>query len=152
MAYDEGLAERIRETLADVHGVSERRMFGGIAFMLQGHMFVGLVGSTLMARVGPDQYAQALRRPHVREMDFTGRPLKGYVYVDEAGTAEDEDLAKWVGACRGFVATLPHKAPKAARPGKLGKNYLAKGAKGAKGAKKTKKKVENGAKKEGRGK
>ena len=112
MAFDEGLAERIREALLDVRGISERRMFGGLAFMLHGHMFVGLVGGTLMARVGPDEYATALRRPHVREMDFTGRPLKGYVYVDETGTAEDADLATWVAACRRYVETLPPKAPK----------------------------------------
>jgi len=115
MAFDEGLAERIRDTLADVRGVSERRMFGGLAFMLHGNMFVGVVGSTLMARVGPIQHPSALGRPHVREMDFTGRPMKGYVYVDEAGTAEDADLAAWVGACRGYVATLPSKPVKAAR-------------------------------------
>jgi len=112
MAYDEGLAERIRETLADAHGVSERRMFGGLAFMLHGNMFVGIVGSTLMARVGPEQSATALRRAHVREMDFTGRPMKGYVYVDESGTAEDADLSMWVDACRRHVATLPRKASK----------------------------------------
>lgn len=115
MPFDEGLAERIREALADVRGVSERRMFGGIAFMLHGNMFAGVVGSTLMARVGPDRYAQALRRPHAREMDFTGRPLTGYVYVDEDGTAEDEDLTSWVAACRGYAATLPRKKSKAPR-------------------------------------
>ena len=112
MAFDEGLAERIRDTLVDVRGVSERKMFGGLAFMLHGNMFIGVVGGTLMARVGPAQHAEALRRPHVREMDFTGRPMKGYVYVDEAGTAEDADLVAWVGACRGHVATLPAKPTK----------------------------------------
>jgi TfoX/Sxy family transcriptional regulator of competence genes len=115
MAFDEGLAERIRDTLADIRGVSERRMFGGLAFMLHGNMFVGVVGSTLMARVGPDGYSAALRRPHAREMDFTGRPMKGYVYVDEAGTAEDADLAAWVAACRGYAATLRSKPVKTAR-------------------------------------
>jgi TfoX/Sxy family transcriptional regulator of competence genes len=115
MAYDEGLAERIRETLVDAHGISERRMFGGLAFLLHGNMFVGVLGSTLMARVGPDQYAAALRKPHAREMDFTGRPMKGYVYVDESGTAEDADLAAWVVACRGYAATLPRKLAKAPR-------------------------------------
>jgi TfoX/Sxy family transcriptional regulator of competence genes len=112
MAFDEGLAERIRETLTDAHGVSERRMFGGLAFLLHGNMFVGVVGSTLMARVGPDNYAAALRRQHAREMDFTGRPMKGYVYVDEAGTADDAALASWVALCRAFAATLPRKPAK----------------------------------------
>jgi TfoX/Sxy family transcriptional regulator of competence genes len=115
MAFDEGLAERIRDALIDVRGVGERRMFGGLAFMLRGNMFVGVVESTLMARVGPDGYAAALRRPHAREMDFTGRPMKGYVYVDEAGTAEDEALAAWVAMCRDYALTLPGKTtrPKA---------------------------------------
>lgn len=115
MAFDEGLVERIRDTLADVRGVTERKMFGGVAFMLHGNMFVGVVDSTLMARVGPDQHAAALRRPHAREMDFTGRPMKGYVYVDEAGTADDADLAAWVGACRDFVTKLPSKSVKSRR-------------------------------------
>ncbi|HVY65847.1 MAG TPA: TfoX/Sxy family protein [Gammaproteobacteria bacterium] len=113
MAYDEGLAERIRELLVDVPGVHERRMFGGLAFMLHGNMFVGVVGSRLMARVGLEQYEKSLRRPHVRVMNFTGRPMKGYVYVEERGTREDADLAGWVHQCRSYVATLP---PKAARP------------------------------------
>ena len=114
MAYDEGLAERIRELVADVPGVSERKMFGGLAFMLHGNMFVGVVASRLMARVGLEQYEKALRRPHVRVMNFTGRPMKGYVYVEERGTSEDADLAGWVQACRTYVATLP---PKSAGPG-----------------------------------
>jgi TfoX/Sxy family transcriptional regulator of competence genes len=115
MAFDEGLAERIRDTLAGVPGVTERRMFGGLAFMLHGNMFVGVVGGTLMARVGPDQHGAALHRPHAREMDFTGRPMKGYVYVDEAGTAEDADLAAWIETCRVYAATLPRK-PAGSRP------------------------------------
>ncbi len=110
MAFDPGLAQRIRDTLADHPGLSERRMFGGLAFMLGGHMAVGVVGDVLMARVGPQHSAQALQQPHVRPMDFTGRPLKGYVYVDPAGIAEDAALAAWVNACAGFVATLPPKA------------------------------------------
>ena len=75
MAFDEGLAERIRDTLDSVAGVTERKMFGGLAFMLHGNMFVGVIGSMLMARVGPEQYTAALRHPHAREMNFTGRPM-----------------------------------------------------------------------------
>ena len=112
MAYDEGLAERIRDTLGGAPGIAERKMFGGIAFLLHGNMFVGVVGSTLMVRVGPQQYDAALRKPHAREMDFTGKPLRGYVYVDEAGTAADYDLAAWVARARGFAAGLPVKKEK----------------------------------------
>lgn len=109
MAFDPGLAQRIRETLGDRPGLSERRMFGGLAFMLHGHMFVGVLGSTLMARVGAERHHDALAVAHVREMDFTGRPMKGYVYVDPPGLVEDKGLQAWVEWCAAFVATLPPK-------------------------------------------
>lgn len=112
MAYDEGLAERIRDVLRAHPSVSERAMFGGLAFMLDGHMAVGIIGDTLMARVGPQAYEQALARPHVRKMDFTGRPMKGYVFVDASGLARDAELAEWVDRCVRFVGTLPRKTKK----------------------------------------
>ena len=112
MSFDPGLAQRIRDALVGRYGVSERKMFGGLAFMLHGHMFVGVLGATLMARVGPERYQDALAQPHVREMDFTGRPMKGYVFVDPAGLAEDRNLEAWVTWCAGFAATLPPKAGK----------------------------------------
>ena len=73
MSYDEGLAERLREALQSQRGISENTMFGGLAFMSRGYMFVGITGDILMARIGPDYYEQALSRPHVRVMDFTGK-------------------------------------------------------------------------------
>lgn len=109
MAFDEGLVERIRDVLTKMPRITERHMFGGVAFLSDGHMFVGVIGDVLMARVGPNDYATALKRKHVREMDFTGRPMKGYVYVDAAGTAGDEELEEWVLRCRAFVKTLPPK-------------------------------------------
>jgi hypothetical protein len=109
MAFDEGLAERIREVLRERRGVTERRMFGGLAFMQNGYMFVGIIGDTLMARVGAKGYAEALAQEHVREMDFTGKPMKGYVYVDPAGFESDVALEEWVGRCRTFVRTLSPK-------------------------------------------
>ena len=107
MAYDEGLAERLREVFRGRHDVSEKRMFGGVAFMVRGYMAVGIVGDTLMARVGPEHYAQALQMPHVREMDFTGKPMKGYVYVAAAGIDSQAELEAWVERCVKFVGTLP---------------------------------------------
>lgn len=109
MAYDEELATRIRKCLDDPLGVSERKMFGGIAFMIYGHMSVGIVGRDLMVRLGPDEYERALAEPFVRKMDFTGKPLKGFVYVDADGLETDEQLDAWLDRARAFVSTLPPK-------------------------------------------
>ena len=84
-------------------------MFGGLAFMLNGHMFVGILGDRLMARVGPDAYETSLRKPHVGVMDFTGRPMRGYVYVSPPGFGSNEDLEGWVEHCASFVLSLPPK-------------------------------------------
>lgn len=109
MAYDEGVAQRIREVFQDRSDIVERKMFGGLAFMLAGHMCCGVVDDALMARVGPEQYQVALGRPHAREMDFTGRPMKGFVYVAPEGFENDEALHSWVALCEGFVGSLPPK-------------------------------------------
>ena len=112
MAYDEGLAERIRTLLVDEHNISEKKMFGGIAFMQNDYMFVGVTKDELMARVGPDNQATALAKPHVRPMDFTGKPMKGYIYVEPDGLADDKDLEEWVQLCARFVQILPPKQEK----------------------------------------
>lgn len=109
MAYDEGVAQRIREALVDLHSVIEKKMFGGVAFMQSGNMLCGVIDNALMARVGPDQYAQALAQPHAREMDFTGRPMKGFVYVQPEGFVDDRQLRDWIALCENFVCTLPAK-------------------------------------------
>ena len=109
MAYDPGMAERIRNVLGERPGLAEKKMFGGLAFMLHGHMFIGLAGEKLMARIGPEAYPEALKKKPVREMDFTGRPMKGYVFIDDKGVEKDADLEYWVNQCAGFVATLPIK-------------------------------------------
>jgi len=111
MAYSEPLADRIRDALADRAEVSERKMFGGIAFMLGGNMAVGVVEESLMVRLGPDA-ERALAVPHVRPMDFTGKPLKSMVYVDPEGIATDADLASWVEAGADFAASLDPKPKK----------------------------------------
>ena len=110
MAFDEKLASRVRSVLEGSPGITEKRMFGGLAFLKAGHMFVGISGHKLMARVGKDHHAASLARPHVRPMDFTGRPMAGYVYVEPEGLAKDAELAFWVKHCEAFVAALPAKA------------------------------------------
>ena len=109
MAFDEGVAERIREELGDRPDIGEKKMFGGIAFMHSGHMCCGVVGDVLMVRVGPGAYAEALSRPYTREMDFTGRALKGFVYVDPRGFDEDGQLHDWIDLCLSFTGSLPAK-------------------------------------------
>lgn len=102
MAYDEGMAERIREALRENHQpFREKNMFGGVAFLFDGAMGLGIAKGKLMVRVGPSAYAAALAEPHVKPMDFTGRPLRGYVYVEDEGIASDAALARW--ALRGAV-------------------------------------------------
>ena len=112
MSYDEGLAERLREALQSQRGISEKKMFGGLAFMSRGYIFIGITGDILMARIGPEYYNQALSRSHVRVMDFTGKPMKGYVFVDPPGFESDSDLSDWVQRCHRFVQSLPPKEPK----------------------------------------
>ena len=109
MAFDERLAQRIRKVLSDRSGVAERMMFGGIAFMVRGNMCCGVVKSDLMVRVGPQQYETALAMPGARPMDFTGRAMKGMVYVDSASCANGRALAKWVNGGADFAASLPKK-------------------------------------------
>ena len=109
MAYDEGLAQRVREALGERSDLSERKMFGGLCFMLGGNMCAGIVGEELMLRVGPDSYDSALARPHAREMDFTGRALKGMVYVGVDGVADDTDLSSWLDVAVSFAGALPPK-------------------------------------------
>jgi len=107
MAYDEGLAERIRDALRDRRDVAERKMFGGLAFMVGGHMAVGILGDSLMARVGPDRYAEAVREPGARPMDFTGKPMRGYVFVTAEAIEADASLDRWIERCVAFVRSLP---------------------------------------------
>ena len=109
MAYDEGLAERLREVMEGLPFVTEKKMFGGLCLMVSGNMCCGIVDETLMARVGPDQYLDCLELPYAREMDFTGKPLKGLIYVDPDGISEDQDLKAWVDRCMNFMQTLPPK-------------------------------------------
>ena len=116
MAFDENLVSRIRAVLSAQPGITERRMFGGVAFLRNGLMFVGVSGNTLMARVGKANYEDSLGRKHVRVMDFTGKPMAGYVFVDPEGTSTHDGLSFWVNRSASFVATLPPKDAKAQKP------------------------------------
>jgi len=109
MPCGEGLAERIREVLADVPEVAERKMFGGLCLLVSGNMCCGILEDVLMARVGPQRCEEYLKLPHAREMDFTGKPMKGMVYVDPQGISDDESLRAWIGRCLAFINTLPPK-------------------------------------------
>jgi TfoX/Sxy family transcriptional regulator of competence genes len=109
MTYDEELAARVRELLAPHDGLTEKKMFGGISFTLRGNMCCGVVRDDLIVRVGPEQYEAALMEPHARPMDFTGRPMKGLIYVGPGGYRGDEALAKWLKRGVQFAASLPPK-------------------------------------------
>jgi hypothetical protein len=112
MAYEETLANRIRDALGADPAFTEKKMFGGIAFLHRGFMFVGVSGSELMARVGKENYQNSLSHKHVREMDFTGKPMAGYVYVEPLGIKTDQQLNFWLQRCKQFVSTLPAKPPR----------------------------------------
>ena len=109
MAYDEALAATVRHALARRRNVTEKRMFGGLSFLIRGNMCCGIVGDELMVRVGPEHYESALSRRHVREMDFTGRPLTGYVYVARDGLRSSMTVQGWVDQGVAFARTLPAK-------------------------------------------
>ena len=109
MSYDKELAARIRKLLARQKGVREIKMFGGLCFMLRGNMCCGVDKANLMVRVGPEKYEQALTQPHARPMDITGRPLKGFVFVDKKGYKALSSLRKWVKLSVDFASSLPPK-------------------------------------------
>ena len=110
MAYDEDVADRVREQLADEDAITEKKMFGGLAFMLAGNMAVGISNrSELMVRVGPDGADDALERPHAHQMDMNGRPMTGFIAVSGEGFESDGDLADWVRRGVGYARTLPAK-------------------------------------------
>ena len=113
MAYDSRLAQRIRRILDHQPHVTEREMFGGIAFLVQGNIACGVIGDELMVRVGPEQHQAALKKPHVRPFDMTGRPFKGWVWVGEPGLGSTEGLNTWVKRGVDFALTLPAKPDRA---------------------------------------
>ena len=109
MAYDEALASRVRETLGENPEITERKMFGGIAFMLSGNMAVGVSKNDLMVRIDPDDQDAALGQSGVRVFDMTGRPMKGWILVAPEATEDDNTLLRWVEAGLDFAGSLPPK-------------------------------------------
>lgn len=115
MAYNETLAARVRMTLAGRMQVTEKKMFGGLTFMLRGNMCCGVVKDDLVVRVGPVNQDEALAEPNARPMDFTGRPLRGMVYIGPEGYRNDEELRHWVDQALSFALSLPPKTSRVAR-------------------------------------
>jgi TfoX/Sxy family transcriptional regulator of competence genes len=109
VAYDEALAERVRAVISQRESVVERKMFGGIAWMVAGNMACGVLGDELIVRRAPEEAEKALTEPHAREFDFTGRPMRNIVMVGPAATADDSQLAGWVDAGADFASSLPPK-------------------------------------------
>lgn len=107
MAFDAELADRIRKIFeAKKMAVTERKMFGGLSFLLRDKMCCGVLGNKLVARIGPDQYEKALQAPGVKPMDFTGRSLKGFVYVEAKAIKDDKNLKSWIKISADYVSTL----------------------------------------------
>src|ERR1041385_8418717 len=102
MAFSEKLSDRIREALSGFPKVEEKYMFGGVCYMLNGKMCVGVVEDEMMCRIGPDAYEEALEKPGCREMIFTGKPMKGYVYVGNDGMKTKKQFDYWIGLCVKF--------------------------------------------------
>src|SRR5262245_20149360 len=113
MAFDEKLEKRIAAALEREGTAFETKyMFGGVAFMVRGHMAVGIVKDDLMVRVGAEAHESSLEEKHTRPMDFAGRPMKGMIYVSPDGTSTDADLARWVSVATGYAKTQPVKEKK----------------------------------------
>ncbi|GHB66249.1 hypothetical protein GCM10008107_14260 [Psychrosphaera saromensis] len=115
MAFDRGLEERLYDHFQGRHDLTTKKMFGGLCFLLSEHMCCVIIGDKLMARVGPDNYLDCLAKPQVTEMDFTGKPVKGLVYILPDGFESDSDLAYWLNTSISFVDSLPPKQPKLAK-------------------------------------
>lgn len=109
MAYSEELADRIRDHLEGDPAIEEKKMFGGLSFLLNGNMSVGVIGDELCVRVGAESHEEALSEPGARKMDFTGRPMKGWVMVGSAGFPDDKGLKAWIDRGVGFASKLPPK-------------------------------------------
>src|SRR5437762_3083995 len=109
MAYNEILASRIRTILSSTAGFSEKKMFGGLCFLIHGNMCCGVLQNELVLRLDPERAQELLNRPLTRPMDFTGRPMKGFVFIEDGGLRTDRQLRDWVSMARSFAQSLPRK-------------------------------------------
>jgi TfoX/Sxy family transcriptional regulator of competence genes len=109
LPFNETLAERIRQRLARRKNVTEKKMFGGIGFLLNGNMLVGVWKESLIVRLGEDEGEKALKQPHVKEFDITGRPMKNWVLIEPEGVEDDDQLNGWIQRAVRFVGALPTK-------------------------------------------
>lgn len=121
MAYDEALAGRVRKVLSTRKDVEEKKMMGGLTFMVNGKMCVGIFRDKLMARIGAEAYDAALKRPGCTKMEFTGRALKGFVFVSPAGTESGTDLKSWIDLALRYNADAPSSRKKGTPPGRTAK-------------------------------
>jgi len=110
MAYDETLGLRVREILSSVRGFSEKKMFGGLCFLIHGNMCCGVLKDELVLRLEPDRAQELLSRSHTRPMDFTGRPMKGFVFIEAGGLGTDRELKEWVSMALSFARSQPRKS------------------------------------------
>jgi TfoX/Sxy family transcriptional regulator of competence genes len=115
MAYDEQLAARVRTALKGLRSLVEKKMFGGLAYLAHDKMFAGILKDELVVRVGPAGHQAALKEPHTKPMDFTGKPMKGYIYVEPVGMKTDAQLRTWLSKGLAFVASLPPRKQKSVR-------------------------------------
>lgn len=115
MPYDEELAERVREIVTEKAKPTEMNMFGGLAFMVSGHMCVGVIKENVVLRLGGEEAKRALEDPHVRPMDFTGKPMRNFLYLEPGTTASEAELRAWIDKALAFVAALPPKEAKRSR-------------------------------------
>lgn len=106
MVYDEKLANRVRKSLKGKRNITEKKMFGGIAFLLNGKMFCGVIKNDLVIRTGPQYYEEALTKPHARPMDFTGKPMRGFLYVGSNGCKTEKTLSAWINSGIDYVTFL----------------------------------------------
>jgi TfoX/Sxy family transcriptional regulator of competence genes len=109
MAFSATLAGRIRQRLARRRNVEEKKMFGGVGFLMNGNMLVGVWKDSLIVRLGQDEGDEALKEPHVKEFDITGRPMRNWVLVEPEGVEHDNQLSGWIQRAVKFVRTLPAK-------------------------------------------
>ena len=109
MAFSEDLALRVRQSLGEQAGITERKMFGGLCFMVNGNMLGGVMGDEIIVRVGAEEYDDALELPHASRVDFTGRPMRGFVVISSEGAGSDEGLDEWVERGLKFAVSLPPK-------------------------------------------